>query len=131
MPIAAIVVSGVLAVVLTLNAIAPPGGNWRERALAFADLQHMFGPMQVAGQSYSGSFVKFRFNEATATITDYTVIARGRTTAVFQDMVPGIVSFGSVILNGTLFEYSSAAYIILSFNNPTSTLIVESVSATM
>ena len=120
----------ILLLLITAGTIAaPPGGNWRERALAFADSQHMFGPLQTSGQPYTGSFVRFRFDQNTATITDYTVVARSRTTAVFRTVAPESASFGALSVNGTIFEYTSATLRIAVFNNPTSAILVNSTSS--
>ena len=113
-------------VLLAQMAVAPPGGNWRERALDYADSVQMFGSIQNATFLYSGSFVRFQFDESTSTITDYIVLTPSRSTSVFRSISSDISGAGVPSTNGSLFEYVSPAFLILAHNNPTSALVITS-----
>ena len=117
-----------LLVATALPAIGPPAG-WRDRALTFADYEHMFGALHATATGYAGSFVSFQFNETTLGISDYIVMTPSRTTSVFQTIVPQVVALGVSSVNGSTFNFTGSAMDISVHNNPTSTLMITSKAA--
>jgi len=119
----------VLLVILAQTSIAPPSGDWRDRALEYADMQHMFGPIHLTAagstSTYSGSFLTFQFTNSTAMITDYIVLTPGKTNPMFQSITPDVASTGTIILNGSIFEYTSTMMHLTLYNNPTSAIIIK------
>ena len=118
-------------IVLSQLAAAPPAG-WRQRALAYADSQGMFGPMHANPPVYNGSFVRFLFNDSTAVITDYAVLTPGGGgvgTSFFRNIsTPIAAASGTVTVDGANFAYTGSALSISVYNNPSAAIVVHSLS---
>ena len=115
-------------------AAAPPAG-WRQRALAYADSQGMFGLLHANPPAYNGSFVRFLFNESTAMITDYNVLIPGGGgvgTSFFQSISTlAAAAPGTVTVDSAKFAFASSSMSVLVFNNPGAAIIVRSLSVTL
>ncbi len=105
--------------------------GWRDRALTYADSEHMFSLLHQTVSGYSGSFVSFDFNDTTATLSRYIVLTPSRSTLVFDTVTFDAVAAGVASINGSVFRYLSAAADVLVCNNPTSALVIKSGAATV
>jgi hypothetical protein len=111
-------------------AVGPPAG-WRERALSYADSEHMFGSLHQTATGYAGSFVSFQFDELSVSMTDYIVKTPSRSTSVFQTVSPDGAAAGVSGINGSIFHFVSNAMEIAIHNNPTSALSIASKATTI
>lgn len=126
LPVAAVIA---LLIATSLPVTGPPAG-WRDRALTYADSEHMFGLLHQTATGYAGSFVSFQFDDVTVDMTDYIVLTPSRSTSVFQNISPETVAAGVSSINGSIFKYVSSAMEIVVHNNPTSALRIISKTAT-
>jgi hypothetical protein len=118
-----------LLIATSLPSVGPPAG-WRDRALTYADYEHMFGALHQTASGYAGSFVSFQFDDMTVGMTDYIVLTPSRSTPVFQTISPESAAAGTSSINGSIFKFNSSAMEIAVHNNPASALSITSKAAT-
>jgi hypothetical protein len=126
LPVAAVFA---LLIATSLPVTGPPAG-WRDRALTYADSEHMFGLLHQTATGYAGSFVSFQFDDVTVDMTGYIVLTPSRSTPVFQNISTETAAAGVSSINGSIFKYVSSAMEIVVHNNPTSALRIISKTAT-